>query len=255
MKRLRTKEPKSFDGFKYKITKSYIKNNNTIDDLKGLCDFYDIEYDRDQVKDKFVKALHDKGRENKLRKPDLVRNYKDRDIKLTREWVDIAKDVVSSGVNAYTMSKQEIYRLVVDEIERRYEKGDLSKYLYEKCQISYRTFMRYVNAENSYKGLNEKSAELLDELQKWMEIKETRQKADLFDKMVASDTKGRQRYWELISTKYDDWNKTKKVDQKLDWQIAMEEMMSEIGSQNDDLTSNDDDGQTEAWDNKEQAGE
>lgn len=252
MKRLRTKEPKNFDNFQFRVPKSYIRNKNTVNELQELCDFYDIEYKDDFIKDDYVRKLRKFGKKNKLRKLDLV--YKNPrgggwEIKLTDTWLDVATDVVSESVNAYAMTKKELYRLIVDEIEYRrrkskegkFKKGDkryMSEYEYKKCDIAYRTFMSYVNAENSYKWLDEKSAQLLDELQQLIEMKETRQKSELFKKMVADDTKGRQRYWELISTKDDRWNKTKKVDKKLDWQVAMENMMSEIADEKDDLADN-----------------
>lgn len=43
----------------------------------------------------------------------------------------------------------------------------------------------------------------------------------------------------MISTKDDRWNKTKKVDKKLDTQVAFEQMFEEIGQEQDDLTNTD----------------
>lgn len=202
-KRLRTKESQKHRDYDFQVPRSYIKNNNTITELQGLCDFYDIDYTSDWKKEDYVELLWKKGKQDKLRKLDLV--WKDRrggagKIKLTQAWLDVAKDVVSESIYSYALSHQELYRLIVDEIELRRQKSKLgeygknhpkymSQYKYKKCNIAYRTFMSYVNSENEYKGLDEKSAQLLNELQALIERKETRQKATLFEKMVADDTK------------------------------------------------------------------
>jgi len=127
------------------------------------------------------------------------------------------------------MSKLELHKLILAEIEDRNEKSRsgeydsdhpkyMSEYAYRKCDVKYRTFMHYIkdNSGYDYSNSDRKSYELVEELNDLIDMYETKQKAYLFKKMVADDTKGRQRYWELISTKDDNWNKTKKVDKKLD---------------------------------------
>jgi len=241
MKRLRSKEPQDSESFHYAVPKSYIKNKNTVNELKSLCDFYGIEYTNQWVKRDFVKELDEYGKEHNLRRTDLRWSVPNGGkIKLSEDWLEVAKDVLKSGINAYAMSKQEIHRLIMNEIEERHEKGEISDYIYNKLDISYRTFMSYINNEKGYKGLDEKSASLLEQLQDLMEIQETVQKAELFKKMVAGDTKGRQRYWELISTKDDNWNKTKKVDQKLDAEVEMENILWDIMDNKDVFDDKDD---------------
>lgn len=254
MKRLRTNEPENIKEANFNVPKSYIKNKNTVNELQELCDFYGIDYTDDFIKDDYVRYLRKLGKKHWLKKLDLV--YKNPmggagEIKLTRAWLDIAKEVVSESVNALLMSKKEIFELIDDEIETRYRKSKngeydsdhpkyMSNYKYKKCDIAYRTFMSYLNNENDYKGLDEKSAQLLTELQDFMKRKSTRQKADVIKNMLSNDRKGWQRDQYTLQVADDKFNLTKKVDKKLDWQMQIEEMMSDIADKTDDLTGNSD---------------
>ena len=242
-----------YDTSYTRVTEVYIRNHNTIEDLQELFNFYWLEYTEKYIKEDYVRELTKFAKYNRLNRPDVVWKSQQggSSIKLTRPWLNVAKDVVKESVHSFVMSKLELHKLILAEIEDRNEKSRsgeydsdhpkyMSEYAYRKCDVKYRTFMHYIkdNSGYDYSNSDRKSYELVEELNDLIDMYETKQKAYLFKKMVADDTKGRQRYWELISTKDDNWNKTKKVNKKLDWQIQMEEIMGDIMDEQDDLSDN-----------------